>query len=94
MEKNSQLEKTTCPKCKSKLDAATHAGAEEKAQPKKNDLTVCLYCSSILIYNSDLLLREATEKDLKKLDEDLLFELKRAKAMAEIIMKDEQKKYN
>lgn len=91
MEKNSQLEKTTCPKCKHKLDAATHAGLED-CQPKKNDLTVCLYCSSILIYKPNLTLREATEKDLKKLDESLLFELKKAKAMAEIFMKD--KKYN
>lgn len=81
MEKNSQLEKTTCPKCKAQLDAATHVGLEE-IQPKKNDLTVCLYCSTILIYKSNLLLRKATKKDMKKLDKETLLALKKAQEIS------------
>ena len=90
-EKNPLLEKTTCPKCKSALDAATNVESP-KLQPKAGDVTVCLYCSSILIYKTDFLLRKATKADLRKLNKETLHALLEAQALSKIISKKFKKK--
>lgn len=60
-----------CPKCKSVLDAAT--SLDEDATPAINDITVCLYCSTILIYkneNDKIGLKEITQEELKSIEDD------------------------
>lgn len=79
MKKNHLLEKTVCPDCKNLLSAATNIGSDESIQPKPNDLTICVYCASILIYNKDFSLRRATDSDLDSLDASTLSSLQKAK---------------
>lgn len=81
MKKNPLLEKTVCPDCKNLLSAATSIESDGSAQPRPNDLTICAYCASILIYNKDFSLRKATESDLNSLDVDTLISLQRAKVI-------------
>lgn len=38
----------SCPACLSKIDGATVLSSEEQAQPAPGDVTVCLYCGSLL----------------------------------------------
>lgn len=42
-----RLPPTSCPGCNAKLDAATHG---RQATPKEGDITVCLYCASVLTF--------------------------------------------
>jgi RNase P subunit RPR2 len=79
MKKNPLLEKTVCPDCKNLLSAATSIESDESTQPRPNDLTICIYCASILIYNKDFSLRRATESDLDSLSADTLASLQKAK---------------
>ena len=38
-----------CPKCRAVLDG--HTGLTHDRQPKKGDLSVCLYCTTMLRYS-------------------------------------------
>lgn len=38
-----------CPYCEARLDAASHT--TEKIAPKPGDLTVCMYCASVLVFD-------------------------------------------
>jgi hypothetical protein len=44
---------TPCPFCDYLLDAATHA-TDDNARPSRGDLSVCLSCSEILIFDEEL----------------------------------------
>lgn len=42
------IEDYICPQCSKALDAATSATGDSLAVPKKDDLSVCFYCGTIL----------------------------------------------
>ena len=50
-----------CPECNKKLDAAT--GVDHDSRPEPNDVTVCLYCATVLQFNDDLTLRSTTDAE-------------------------------
>lgn len=57
-----QTKAQPCPKCNSLLDAATVIVGTPK--PAAGDISVCAYCATILIFNSDLSHRIAKPEDV------------------------------
>lgn len=57
-----------CPVCMKKLNSAI--GVDHKNKPKPGDCSLCIYCSSFLIINSDFTLREMTEVEIGELDDE------------------------
>lgn len=50
-----------CPACGYKQDSATSAYGDHK--PKGGDLSICLNCGAIAMFNDDLTLRPPNEKE-------------------------------
>jgi hypothetical protein len=55
-----------CPKCGHCLDAATSV-EKENLLPKEGDLSVCIECASLLMYEEGYFLHLITEKELSEL---------------------------
>jgi len=72
----------TCPLCFKLIDAATNI--ETKRAPEPGDVTICVYCSSWLIFNDDMTLRAASRQDIDDLPKDFVYRLIQAtKALEE-----------
>lgn len=56
----------TCPHCRRGLDGATELESGG-GLPKPNDITLCAYCATVLVFNHDLTLRPAGGDDLSEL---------------------------
>lgn len=57
-----------CVRCHTKLDAV---GAPFDGQPPKpGDVTLCMHCGEAYMFNDDLSMRNLTEDEVKKLDEE------------------------
>lgn len=52
-----------CPKCGSRLDAATHPTKD--VRPTPGDITVCLHCQEIMQFDDSLLLRQPSNAELE-----------------------------
>lgn len=89
-----KLKGNRCPNCRSSLDAATATFSQKPLVPDPEDLTICLYCQKILIFNSDLSLRVATAEDLGKLKYDTLLKLALAKKTARKVFTRKQQEEN
>jgi hypothetical protein len=61
----SRLEQVQCPACGTVLDAAT--GLTGKEGPEPGDLTVCLYCSAVLMFEEPPQLRVLSTIELAAL---------------------------
>jgi hypothetical protein len=63
----SRLTPCLCPVCESKLDAAS-ATNRDGATPQSGDVTICIYCTTVLAFTDDL----AVEKiDIKSIEPEL-----------------------
>lgn len=61
--------KPHCPKCNTTLDGGM--GIEDiTARPKPGDITICVYCESLLCFTDDLQLRAMTFKERIELPEE------------------------
>lgn len=58
-----------CPACGTDLDAASDAEGEG-AQPRPGDLSVCVHCSAILVFDEPPAVHRASDVELIELDED------------------------
>lgn len=58
-----------CPACLKTLDAATDP--EAAANPKPGDLSVCCYCSVMLVFNTDMTSRLLRQTEFDELPADL-----------------------
>lgn len=76
-----RLPTATCPYCNNRLSAATHA--TEAVSPKPGDLSVCIHCASVLVF--DALLRPS-----KPAPEQLDAAFKLDKPFAELVRKHQQ----
>ena len=47
-----------CPYCGKKISAASNA--IDEGEPKVGDVTICLYCGEVAMFDADLHLREPT----------------------------------
>ena len=57
-----------CPKCAKQLD--THAPTEAGAKPVAGDISVCLYCKTILVFDENIKLRRATKSELQEFEQN------------------------
>ena len=58
-----------CPTCSETLDAADDV-EQDGARPVRGNLSVCAYCSTILVYDDPPALHRATDDELAALNED------------------------
>ena len=54
-----------CPSCNKQLDGITSMAGE--TSPCKGDITICLYCATILEFEDGNFLHEMSEDDISKL---------------------------
>lgn len=65
----------TCPRCLRNLDAA--GGVGHDARPRPDDLTVCIYCTTILAFTADFGLRPLTKRELEEMPTSEMADLRR-----------------
>lgn len=65
---SSRLPPSPCPECKKVMDGATCFN--EDAVPGPGDVTVCMYCSALLVYEKDMQLRKMTPEEERKLPDE------------------------
>ena len=53
---------TACPACGHRITAASHI--DGNMTPKPGDLTVCLYCATLLVFADGLSLRNLTDAEM------------------------------
>lgn len=68
-----KMGKDHCPNCNKLLDAATELSKEVKPNP--GDISICIYCGTILVFAVDMALMVATMSDLEGLSIDALCKL-------------------
>ena len=59
---------TPCLNCGKELDAAS--GLEHDSTPSPGDMTVCLYCHHVMVYESELTLRNPTDAEVVEIAGD------------------------
>jgi hypothetical protein len=65
---------STCPNCKTELDAHKEVANGLDILPEPGDISVCVYCGHICAFDEDLELRDLTDKEIVDIagDPDLL----------------------
>jgi len=58
------LPEDRCPMCDCRIEAASTPG---KASPHPGDVSVCISCTSVLVFNDDLRLREMSRDEFANL---------------------------
>lgn len=74
-----------CPGCKNKIDGCTPVDGEN-VMPKKDDITVCIYCSMILSFNADLTLKVITDEQIGELPHDVRQDLQKIRRTIKSVM--------
>jgi hypothetical protein len=69
-----------CPCCKRMLDGAAAPGADYV--PSEGDITICLYCATILEYSQGMALQMLTEAKKKEIDSATWIKLGRMQTIA------------
>lgn len=71
---------TRCPFCDTYMDASTVAIGDDDASPTPGDVSVCLYCARVSVYDEDGTLRKPTLPESIGFAEDR--DIQRARAAA------------
>ena len=79
-----------CPKCREQLTGASNPFGT--ASPEADDLTVCAYCSAVLVFNNDLTLREAKAEDIATLEPEVATKLGMVVGATHLRLKDERER--
>lgn len=56
-----------CPVCDTKLDGATCVDGDDEIIPQAGDVSVCMYCGTILEYEDGLFVHEISDKKLEQI---------------------------
>lgn len=80
-----------CPNCKSLLDAATDVTGA-KATPQAGDVTICLSCATVLLFEEGLTVRETTQEDYAKLDYETASGVARGVALVKLFITDQRRR--
>lgn len=56
-----------CPVCRRPVDAAAH---DKDYTPKEDNISICMSCTAVLIFNKDLTIRAMTEEEWDCLPSD------------------------
>ena len=65
--KTTILEKDNCPYCGKEVDSLSDPMNYNSRDPKKGDLTICVYCYELSALDENFRLEKSTEADLNKL---------------------------
>jgi len=71
--KMTQLKEQPCPTCTRSLNAAS--AVEGNHLPKVGDVTICLYCGSILMFYEGLDLKAMTSRQIDDLPVEVMIQL-------------------
>jgi len=74
-----------CPKCSKFINAAT--AVEGDSRPEPGDVTVCIGCSGMLQYDSNMKLKELSLQELASMDDEARTELLKAVAIVQSMMR-------
>lgn len=69
-----------CPSCHTKLDAATNADGHNSF-PEEGDLSICINCHHVLVFDKNLVLKPMTAEIFKTLHHEDVEALLRAGAV-------------
>ena len=53
-----------CRSCGAKLNAANIAVGHRKTKPKAGDVSICLYCGHVMVFDKHLMLREPNKHEM------------------------------
>jgi hypothetical protein len=53
-----------CPQCDYRLDGSTHVQGQNPGPPEEGDVSICINCGQVLIYDAEVRLRKATVRDI------------------------------
>lgn len=67
---------TKCPNCGHVIDRATSAFGDHT--PREGDISICIRCAQVNIFNADCSIRPATLTDLMQYDSETHDEIARA----------------
>ena len=65
-----QITASSCPWCYAFVDGASIITNDEKAVPVGGDVSICLYCAHIGVYEDDLSIRKPTPEERETFDKD------------------------
>ena len=65
-----QITASSCPWCYAFVDGATVLGKDEDAVPVGGDVSICLYCARVGVYEDDLSIRKPTPEERETFDKD------------------------
>lgn len=82
--KDRHMPPAACLGCGRRMDGATGVVVGEDTAPDPDDITVCIYCGHIQVYDEDLKLRELTPvEQLYIAGDPRILAIQRARAIAE-----------
>lgn len=64
---------TRCPNCSAELTGASDP--EGDAIPTPDDISVCMYCGTVVVFNHDMTVRPAKRSDVETLSPQVAFQL-------------------
>lgn len=65
-----RVNETHCKTCLHKIDAHGTCDDNENIKPSPEDITICMYCGQLSIFDADLNLRAITETELQEFKKD------------------------
>jgi hypothetical protein len=77
-----------CPGCRVRINAAT--GTDGVSVPTPGDISVCFNCGTLLVFNTDLTVRQLTLEELVGLDQETRDELEKIQKFLRKHKKDQQ----
>ena len=76
------LDSDKCPYCGYELDTCSNPNDfESKQKPQEGDISICINCAKLLVFDKDLKLQPCPEEKINSLDEDTLKIIVKAKAI-------------
>jgi hypothetical protein len=81
-----------CPRCSSDLTGASDPQSD--ATPSPDDLSVCVYCGAVLVFNHDMTMRLAEPDDIQTLELDAMMKLLHYSAAIEVKRRIEREAKN
>lgn len=70
-----RMPETRCPRCGATFDAASDEWNEHPRGPRAGDMTICVYCAAVLVFEEQLALRLFTDADLERLHPEQVIQM-------------------
>lgn len=86
----SRVPQSTCPVCGTLLNAASFFTGE--SSPRPGDLSVCIECTAILVFQADLTVQGISEEELESLPPELHVELIRMRQILKEFHQDRKRR--